>query len=146
MNVFDITSKNEHWQDYASNLTNMTLYLYNAYFDNRESVLFGSSVRITAMAQRKLTNNDTYYCLYWFNTSTNPIISDTTLEFERFYTGNDSEVNKFNDSLISRYESYLLTCKVSHYHNQKIPEVVSIVDDGSKKDICFQASNYLRII
>ena len=79
MNIFGISLNNEHWQDYASKFG--TLYLYNAYFDNRKSDTLGSKVRITAMAQRRLTRNDTYYCLYWFNASTNPIISNTPVSY-----------------------------------------------------------------
>ena len=139
MNLFGIELSDEHWQKYRSKMN--TLYLYNAYLDNRTNNVDGPSIRIITMALGVLDSNATYYCLTWLNASAAPIVSDAPLKMDAMI-----QMINITYDLKNKYVPYLLTCKVPHYNGDQNVQAVSIVEDNGNKSSCYKPSNYLKVI
>ena len=135
--IFGITFSNQYWQVYTSKYC--TLYLYNAYFDHRESKEFGSAIRIIAFSTRNISvmnqfDWETNRCLIWYDDSEDPKVSDVLIEKTPMGQG------------AGKYRTYLLTCHIPHSFGQRIPHAVSIIEQGSSRDICHEPSNYLKVV
>ena len=139
MNLFGIELNNERWQKYRSKMN--TLYLYNAYLDNRKNNVDGPSIRIIAMALGVLESNATYYCLTWLIASAAPIVSDAPLEIDVMI-----QVIKTTDDLKNKYVPYLLTCTVPYHGGDQSVQAISIVEDSGNNSSCYKPSNYLKVI
>ena len=135
--IFGITFSNQYWQVYTSKYC--TLYLYNAYFDHRESKEFGSAIRIIAFSTRNISvmnqfDWETNRCLIWYDNSEDPKVSDVLIEKTPMGDG------------MGKYRAYRLTCHIPHSLGRRIPHAVSIIEQGSSRDICQEPSNYLKVI
>ena len=145
--IFGITLNNDHWQKYETKFG--ILYLYNAYFDNRRKRTIGSKIRIIAMSDRQLVNDNTNYCLTWYDQFTDPVISNKPMQMDRIipWTRSYSDLNYPKHYYFAgHYLPYLLTCDIPHLEADQVPWAVSIIGSETMESKCHNHSNYLKVV
>ena len=123
-----------YWQQVVT--SNLTIYLYGAYLDNRAKNLDGPSVRLLGMIN-KLRPRVELYCQLWFENSNQPVISLVT-KFQYIFVG--KEGGEPGNQPTNNLQPYLLTCPVPRHNATGNPTSVSLVEKA-----CDTATTLLKV-
>ncbi|CAG7732584.1 unnamed protein product, partial [Allacma fusca] len=129
--LYDLEFNNIYWQTLKT--CNGTFYFYGAYFDDRERVIKGPTLRILSMMDRIEPTVKTY-CQIWFQGEQKPVFS--RMQGYRFMW--NRKWGNFKQNIL---QPYLLSCVVPRSHFGQVPDSVSVVEHK-----CDSAKNNLRVL
>ncbi|XP_053644577.2 uncharacterized protein [Cherax quadricarinatus] len=128
--VLDIHYNNIYWQ--VLQLSNNTLYLYSAFYDNRTSSKSKPSIRILGMANSLQPTTETN-CQIWYDGQSFPVISKVRVH-KRIWR-DEWEIEE------EILYPYMIECIIPDKHSRLEPQSVSLVEQP-----CDKPTNNLRII